>query len=94
MLEVAIRESVVSTLVQVTGDARGQLYNLDANFKVTRLSDNTVVLTGASHGQAGFERFDSIYANVRARRDAEDRAARTVATDMKARLAAFLATSV
>lgn len=92
-LEVAIRESVVSTLVRKTGDARGQIYNLDAKFKVTRMSDKKVILSGSSHGRAGFERFDSIYSNVRARRDAEDRAARTVAVDMKARLAAFLATS-
>ncbi|MBU1209839.1 MAG: hypothetical protein KJ587_01020 [Alphaproteobacteria bacterium] len=92
-LDIAIREGITSTLVRQTGDARGQVYNLDAKFKVTRLSDKKVVLSGTSFGRAGFERFDSIYSNVRARRDAEDRAAKTVAVDMKARLAAFLAAS-
>lgn len=92
-LDIAIREAVTSTLVRKTGDARGQIYNLDAKFKLTRISDKKVVLSGSSYGRAGFERFDSIYSNVRARRDAEDRAARTIAVDMKARLAAFLAAS-
>lgn len=92
-LDIAIREGVTSTLVRDTGDARGQVYSLSAKFKITRLSDKKVVLAGTSYGRAGFERFDSIYSNVRARRDAENRAANTVAVDMKARLAAFLAAS-
>ncbi|MBU2580854.1 MAG: hypothetical protein KJ622_03925 [Alphaproteobacteria bacterium] len=92
-LEIAIREGVTSTLVRQTGDARGQVYNLDAKFKLTRISDKKVVLSGTSYSRAGFERFDSIYSNVRARRDAEDRAAKTIAVDMKSRLAAFLAAS-
>ena len=92
-LEIAIREGVTSTLVRQTGDARGQVYNLDAKFKITRISDKKLMLSGTSNSRAGFERFDSIYSNVRARRDAEDRAARTIAVDMKARLAAFLAAS-
>ena len=48
------------------------------------------MLTGSSHGRAGFERFQSIYSNVRAREDAENRAARTIADDLKTRLAIYL----
>lgn len=92
-VEIAVRESVVATLVRRSGDARSQVYNLDAKFKVTRISDKKVVLSGTSYGRAGFERFNSIFSNVRARRDAEDRAAKTVANDLMARLSAFLATS-
>lgn len=90
-LDVAIRESVTSTLVRLDGDARSQIYNLDATFKLIRTSDNAVVLQGNSFGHAGFERFSSIFSNVRAREDAENRAAATVAHDLKSRLAAFLA---
>ena len=46
--------------------------------------------TGTSNGRAGFERFQSIYSNVRARDDAENRAARTVADDLKTRVAIYL----
>ena len=49
-----------------------------------------MVLTGKSYGRAAFQRFTSIFANVRARQDAEDRAAKTVGDELKARLAAYL----
>ena len=49
-----------------------------------------VVLQGKSAGRAGFERFQSIFSNVRARQDAENRVANTVAQDLKTRLAAYL----
>jgi LPS-assembly lipoprotein len=92
-LDVAIRESVASSMVNRSGDTAAQIYNLDANFKLTRNSDKKVVLQGTSFGRAAFERFTSIYSNVRAKDDAENRAARAVAEDLKGRLAGFLATN-
>jgi LPS-assembly lipoprotein len=92
-LEVAIRESLQSTLIARTGDAASQVFNLDASFRLVRLSDKKVIFEGTSSGRAGFERYTAIYANVRAREDAENRAARIVSQDMKVRLAAFLATA-
>ncbi len=89
-LDVTIRESLGSTLVKSTGEALSQTYVLDANFRLIRLSDKAIVMQGTSHGQAGFERFQQIYANVRAREDAENRAARSIADDIKTRLAAAL----
>jgi LPS-assembly lipoprotein len=89
-LEVSITESVLSTLVRSDGDALGQVYSLQANFKLINIKTKQVVLTGSSNGRAGFERFQSIYSNVRARDDAENRAARTVADDLKTRVAIYL----
>jgi LPS-assembly lipoprotein len=90
-LEVAIRENVTSTLVRSDGDAQGSVYNLDASFQLIRLSDKAVVLKGTSYSRAGFERFQSIFSNVRARQDAENRAAKTLGEDLRARISAFLA---
>ena len=92
-LEVAVRETVSTTIVQRTGESKSHVYNLDASFRLIRIADNTVVLQGKSYGRAGFERFESIFSNVRARKDAEDRAAQTVGTELKTRLASFLATT-
>lgn len=89
-LELVIRESISSTLVKISGDASGSVYNLDADFRLIRIADKQVVLQGKSAGRAGFERFKSIFSNVRARQDAENRVATTVATDLKTRLAAYL----
>lgn len=92
-LIVAIRESVTSTLVRIDGDSAGQVFKVEANFQLIRLSDKTVVLSGTSYGRAAFERNVSIFSNVRAREDAENRAAKTVGEDLKARLSAYLASS-
>jgi len=92
-LEIAVRESVSSTLVQRTGDSTNQIYNIDARFRLFDLSSKKVVLEGDSYGRAGFERFTSIFANVRARKDAEDRAAKTVGNDLKIRISTYLASN-
>lgn len=92
-LEVAIRESVTSTLVDTTGDARAQVYNLDASFKLIRISDSQVVMEGKSYSRAAFDRFSSIYSNVRAREEAENRAAKTIAEDLRTRISAYVATA-
>lgn len=91
--EVALRENVTATLVRTDGDALGSVYNVDASFRLIRVSDKTVVLQGVSYGRAGFERFRSIFANTRAREEAENRAAATVGQELKSRLAAFLSTA-
>jgi LPS-assembly lipoprotein len=92
-LEIVLRESITATLVQIDGNSSGSVYNLNASFRLIRLNDKSVALQGESFGRATFQRFDSVFSNVRARREAEDRAANTVADDLKARLAAFLSSS-
>jgi LPS-assembly lipoprotein len=92
-LEIAIRESLTSTLVRIDGDADGQIYGLEASFQLVRIADNSVMLSGTSYARAGFERFSSIFSNVRAREDAENRAARSIGEDLKSRLSAYLAGS-
>jgi len=89
-LEVAIKETVISTLVKIDGSSLGQIYAIEATFRMVRINDKKVVLEGTSHARAAFERFQSIYSNVRAREDAENRAARTIADDLKTRLATYL----
>ena len=85
-----IRKSVQSTLVTISGKALGQIYAIEANFRLISIKDKKVVLQGASHGRAAFERFQSIYSNVRAREDPENRVARGVSDDLKVRLATYL----
>jgi LPS-assembly lipoprotein len=92
-LEVAVRESVTSTLIEKTGDARGQVYNLDAAFKLIRIADKQVVMEGKSYSRAAFDRFSSIYSNVRAREEAETRAAKTIAEELRTRISAYVATA-
>lgn len=92
-LDIAVRESVTNTLVELTGDIQGQQFNLDAQFKLVRLADNQVMLQGKSTGRAAFDRYDPIFTNTRARIDAENRAARVVADGIRTRIAAFLSST-
>ena len=92
-LEVAIRESVTSTLIDQAGDSRGQVYNLDAAFQLVRIADSQVVMEGKSYSRAAFDRFSSIYSNVRAREEAETRAAKTIAEELRTRISAYVATA-
>jgi LPS-assembly lipoprotein len=89
-LEVVLRENLTSTLVRATGEAEGAIYSVQASFRLIDHRQKQVVFEGTSHARAGFERFTSIYSNVRAREDAENRVARTIADDLKSRLAAYL----
>jgi LPS-assembly lipoprotein len=89
-LEIIITESITPTLVQIDGNSSGSVYNLNTSFKLVRLADKSVALTGQSTGRIAFQRFDSVFANVRARQDAENRAAKTVGDELKSRLAAYL----
>ncbi len=92
-LEIAVTEGLISTLVDATGNPNSQLYTAEAKFNLIRIKDKTVVLKGSSFGRAAFERNPSVFANVRAQDDAQDRAARTIGTELKTRLAAYLATA-
>jgi LPS-assembly lipoprotein len=91
-LDVAIRESVTSMLVAVDGNAGNQIYSIDASFNLIRLSDKKVVASGTSYGRASFDRVSSIFANVEARQNAENRAAETVGQEIQLRLLAVLST--
>lgn len=93
-LILAVKQSVTSQLVQRDGDSRGQLYQLKTDFKLYSLEDDkTPLLSGSSYSKAAFNDDDSVYANVRSRRDAEDRTARTTADDISVRIAAYLSSN-
>jgi len=89
-LDIVLKARLTSQLVDAQGDSESQIYHLDADFQLTDLQNKTIVLKGQSFGRAGFQRFQTIYANVRAKRNAENRTAQTVAVDIKGRVEAFL----
>jgi LPS-assembly lipoprotein len=90
-LDIAVRESVVDQLVRITGDATGQVYQLDAVFKLVDVNSRQVIYQGTAVSRAPYNRFQEIFANVRARYDAENRAARTVSESIKTQIAAHIA---
>ena len=92
-LNIAIRERVIDQLVQISGDARGQVYQLEASFRLLDSATGKLIHQGSAVSRAPYTRYQEVFANVRARYDAENRAARTVSESIKTQVAAFLATS-
>lgn len=92
-LEVAIRESLISQLVRKSGEARGKTYVLQANYKLLRIEDGSIATQGHATARAAFDRYENTFSNVRAERNAEDRAARIIAENVRTRLASFLSSS-
>lgn len=89
-LEIAIKETSTTTLVLQNGTSAGVVFQIDARFQLVDIASKKILLEGLSQGRASSERFTNVYSNVRATDDAQDRAARTIATDLKARLSGFL----
>ncbi len=92
-LDVTVSESVLTTLVNTRGDSSGQVYQLEARYKLIDMATKKTLFEGRSLGRAAFERFETGYANIRAREDAENRVARSVADDIRLRLAAYFTSS-
>lgn len=65
-----------------------------ATYAIVSVATGQIVLRGTSRGIASFDRVNQIYANTRARLDAENRAASDAATDIRIRLAAAAAKGV
>jgi LPS-assembly lipoprotein len=96
-MDVIIKESVRNTLVTRAGNPTGQVYELYAEFRLVRLKDNEVVYKGASSANADYDlsgaNVGTVYGDIRAGINAQNRAARTLADTLKTRVAAFLATT-
>ena len=89
-LEITIKESVTDQLVQITGDATGQVFQLEGTFQLYDAASGRVLFQGQSVARAPYNRFQEIFANVRARYDAENRAARTMSDSIRTQVAAYL----
>ncbi|HYH70902.1 MAG TPA: LPS assembly lipoprotein LptE [Methyloceanibacter sp.] len=90
-LDIVIKESVANQLVLVTGDATAQVYQINATFTLVNVADGKVLVQGKAISRAPYDRYEQIFANVRARYDAENRAARTIADNIRSQIAAYLA---
>ncbi len=92
-LEIAYRESVLGVLYKRTSDAAGKIYSLDATFTLRDITGKTVLTKGRSHARAAFDKHKSTYANIRAERNAKDRAAKDIAKDISTRIAGYISSN-
>ncbi len=62
-----------------------------ATYEVTSVATDKIVLRSTARGTASYDRVNQVYANTRARLDAENRAAAVVADDIRIHLSAAAA---
>jgi LPS-assembly lipoprotein len=67
------------------------LISMTATYTLTETVTGRVVTNGTTYATVSYDFSSQRFANLRAERDAEDRAARTTASDIRLRLAAALA---
>ena len=60
-------------------------------YEVSKIGSDEILVRSTSRGTASYDRVNQAFANVRARKDAEDRAAAVAADDIRLRLAAAAA---
>jgi LPS-assembly lipoprotein len=92
-VEIKLTESIFTTLADTKGDSAGQTYQVEAVYRIVNLETSKVETEGRSVARANFERFQSIYSNIRGRENAESQAARVIARDLKTRLAVHMSRS-
>ena len=92
-LRIILRESLVDQLVQISGDARGQVLELTASFQLIDAANGQEIYQGSAVSRAALTRYQEVFANTRAIYDAQNRAAREVAKAIQTQVAAALATS-
>ena len=91
-LEMLVNNSKADLAIESgTGLAKTTRVTLRVNYKLINIADKSTVTTGTSFITATYAKSVQRFANDRALRDAENRAAEQVANDIQLRLSAFFA---
>jgi LPS-assembly lipoprotein len=80
----------------ITREESAPVYSVivSSTYEISRIDTGEIVLRATSRGTASYDRVNQIFANVRARVNAEDEAAGVVADDIRLRIAAATARGV
>lgn len=90
-LNLGVTRSVTSMIVNPSRDADVRVIVMRARFSLTEQATGVVLFSGETESRASYEFNRQLFSNERAKIDAENRAARTVAEDIRLRLGAFFA---
>ncbi len=71
--------------------ATGHIDQISANWVLTEVGTNRTLVTGTSFANAAYDYSQQRFADVRAKRDAENRAAQAIALDIRTKIAVWFA---
>ncbi|MCC2111427.1 MAG: hypothetical protein KDJ16_05275 [Hyphomicrobiales bacterium] len=92
-LDLTISRSLIDVgILQISGTPQTRTLKVNVTFRLVDQASGEEVFKGNAFADASFDRSNQRFANVRAERDAENRAAAVITADIRTRIAAFLAT--
>ena len=92
-LRIFVTQTDAAVSVEVLSEVPASyLVSLSASFVLSDARTGRTLITGNSSADASYDFSSQRFANVRAQEDAERRAAKTIAQDIRTRLAAYFAT--
>ena len=80
-------------ILEISGTPKTENLKVTVSFRLIDRASNEKLLEGQTFAEASFDRSNQRFANLRAERDAENRAARVIAADIRTRIAAYFASS-
>ena len=88
-----LRTTSSETALGITREGSAPVYSVTVtvSYTVTRIGTDDIVLRETVHGTASYDRYSQNFANIRAKRDAENRAAAQAADKIRIRVAAATA---
>lgn len=91
-LKMILNQSESAVAVEELADVpAAYLLQITASFVLTDAATGQTLLTGSTFANASYDFSSQRFANLRAAEDAEDRAAKTIADDIRTRIAAYFA---
>lgn len=92
-LDVELSPGEVALFANTTGRVTSYSYRLTGNWRLRDSESGEILTHGRSQAAASYNQTDQPFANIRAKRDAEERTARQVAEDISTRVSAHIATA-
>lgn len=83
------QEVLTSSVNQATGQAVAAIVRVNANYKLIAAGSTKVLASGMATASSGYDRTPQRFSNLRAARDAELRAAKTLAEQLQTKLAGW-----
>lgn len=91
-LELQPEASEETAIEAFTTEVLRRAYRVNVDFRLHESASGKLLYAGKSFSQVSYDRTGTPFANLQARINAEERAAKEVGTDIRTRIAAFFAT--
>lgn len=91
VLSISATTKTVGSIVSRSGVTESRILTINARYQLIELATQSVAINNRTSAQAAFDVLEQQFANARAKRDAENRAAKDIARKINDQVTAYLA---